>query len=290
MKPQLTDKGIQTGQRAFSGAGGMLTLTPDGTLYGAGWDLVYTYGVDYDPAEALAAPPVRIAEGVISAAAGYNYGLYVTRDGTLHFVGSSGLPYAERFAFDRKVREVFAEPDRDVFRLTDEAGENWIWGDNLSGELQETKLTPRAVLDDQTLAQRRGKAVWRYEKDGAEHCCKGILLECPGWEALGELRRRISGSEAYRRVSAEHGENNLLLKYIRRGVSEDRDIRSDNWSEADYESRKESTPAIPRQPGVRDLQVCSFCGRERTVTYTVGIYTVNRYLFSPVKSEKEKRI
>ena len=204
--------------RTLTGVGGRLTLTPTGELYGVGWDLAVPYGVDYDPADALAAPPVKIAEGVLSAAAGYNYGLYVTADGSLRFVGSSGIPYAERFAFDGKIREVFAEPDRDVFRLTDEAGGRWVWGDNLSGALQKTERTPRAVLEGQTLTQRCGRAVWRYERDGRERRCKGLLLEVPGWETLGELRRRVSESEDYRRLSAEYGENNLLLKYIRQGL------------------------------------------------------------------------
>ena len=58
--------------RTLTGVGGRLTLTPTGELYGVGWDLAVPYGVDYDPADALAAPPVKIAEGVLSAAAGYN--------------------------------------------------------------------------------------------------------------------------------------------------------------------------------------------------------------------------
>ena len=275
-------------ERTFTGLGGRLTLTPEGSLYGVGWDLVIPYGVDYDLAAALAAEPVKIAGDVVSAAAGYNYGLYVTSDGTLRFVGGSGIPYAERFAFGRGIREVFARPDRDVFRLTDEAGESWVWGDNLSGALQETERTPRAVLDGQTLTQRQGRAVWRCQLDGRERRCKGLLLEVPGWETLGKLRRRVSESEEYRRLSAEYGENNLLLKYIRQDLSPYRDIRSENWSEEEYNGMEECPNAIPRQPGVRDLCLEAFCGRERDVTYTVGIYTINRYLFQPIKNEGMK--
>ncbi len=273
--------------RSFSGLGGRLTLMPDGTLYGVGWDLAIPYGVDYDPAAALAAPPVKLAEDVISAAAGYNYGLYVTADAALHFLGSSGVPYAEYFAFDGTIREVFTEPDRDMFRLTDEAGDTYVWGDNYSGLLQKLALTPRAVLDGQTLASRRGKAVYRYSLNGTEYRCKGLLLEHAAWEIRGELHRQISESEEYRRLSAEYGENNLLCKYIQREVSPDRDIQSENWSEADYESLKEGPAAVPRYPGVRNLRVEAYCGKERDFRYTVGIYTVNRVLFRPIKIEKE---
>ncbi len=283
------NKRVLLRDRSFTGAGGRLMLTAESDLYGAGWDLSIPYGVDYDPAAALAAPPVKLAEGVISAAAGYNYGLYVTSDGALHFVGSSGVPYAERFAFDGKIREVFAEPDRDVFRLTDEAGDTYIWGDNLSGRLQPLKLTPRAVLDGQTLSSRRGRAVWRFELNGVERRCKGLLLEHAAWEIRGELHRRIGESAAYRRLSAEYGESNLLLKYIQRGVSEDRAIQSDNWSKAEYESLKEGPAAVPQVPGVRNLRLEAYCGKERVFHFTVGIYTVNRVLFRPIKIEQEAR-
>ena len=275
-------------ERSFSGVGGTLTLTASGDLYGAGWDLTVPYGVDYDPAAALAAPPVKIAEGVISAAAGYNYGLYVTADGTLHFIGSSGIPYPEYFAFDGRIAEVFAEPDRDVFRLTDGNGEAYVWGDNWSGSLQPIRLTPRAVLDDQTLSSRRGKAVWRYEKDGREYRCRGLLLEHATWEIRGELHRQISESDEYRRLSAAYGDGNLLLKYIQRGVSPDRDIRSENWSEADFERLEEVRDANPKRPGVRKLRLEAYAGKERDFRYTVGIYTMNRILFRPIKTESGK--
>ncbi len=273
--------------RIFSGIGGTLTLSADGELYGSGWDLSIPYGVDYDSAAALAAPPVKISEGVVSAAAGYNYGLYVTGDGALHFIGTSGIPFAERFAFDGRIAEVFAEPDRDVFRLKDEEGEDHVWGDNWSGRLQPFKLTPRAVLDDQTLISRRGKAIWRYELGGMEHRCRGLLLEHAPWEIRGELHRQVSESGEYRRLSSAYGENNLLCKYIRRSVSPDRDIQSENWSEDEYESLKEGLGVIPRRPGMRNLRAESYCGKERDIIYTVGIYTINRYLFQPIRIEQE---
>ncbi len=274
-------------ERVFSGVGGTLTLTSEGVLFGAGWDLVLPYGVDYDPAAALAAAPVKIAEGVVSAAAGYNYGLYVTEDGQLHFIGSSGIPFVERFAFEGRIREAFADPDRDVFRLTDENGDTYIWGDNWSGQLQRIKLTPRAVLDDQVITSRRGKAVWRYELNGVEQRCRGLLLEHAAWEIRGELRRQASERDEYRRLSATYGENNLMLKYIQCDLSQDRDIQSENWSEADYERLENGPSAVPQLPGVRNLRIEAYSGKERDFRYTVGIYTVNRVLFRPIKIKQE---
>ena len=280
------DKTVET-KFPSVGLGGKLWLSKEGVLTGAGWDLSIPYGVDYDQTAALAAPPVRIAEGVVSASAGYNYGLYVTADGKLHFIGSSGIPFAERFAFEGRIAEVSAQPDRDVFRLKDHAGETYIWGDNWSGRLQPLKLTPRAVLDDQTLTSRRGKAVYRYERFGTEHRCKGMLLEHAPWEIRGELHRQACESSEYRRLSAEYGENSLMLKYIQRSISPDRDIRSENWSEEVFESLEDGPGAVPQRPGIRDLLTEAYCGMERDISYTIGIYTINRYLFRPIRTEQE---
>ena len=271
----------------FSGTGGTLTLTPDGVLFGAGWDLTLPYGVDYDPAAALAAPSVKIAEGVISAAAGYNYGLYVTADGTLHFIGSSGLPFAERFAFDGRIREIFAAADRDVFSLTDEAGDIYVWGLNLSGELQPLELVPRAVLDDQRIVRRMGKAVWRYRQNGQEHRQKGMLAEHQAWELRAELRRRVSEDERYRVLSAACGEDNLLLKYVKRSASPKREVCSPNWSEEDFaRTEGEEGCVFPRAPGMRELRLEAWCGTEEELNYSVGIYTTNRVLYRPVKARQ----
>ena len=269
--------------RTFTGVGGTLTLTADGVLYGAGWDLSLPYGVDYDPAAARAAEPVKIAQGVISAAAGYNHGLYVTEDGQLHFIGSSSLPYPERFAFDGVIREVFAAPDRDVFRLVDDRGDAWVWGNNLAGELESWKAIPRAVLDDQTITPRWGKAIWRFRERGEERRCQGMLLEVCPWEILGEIRRQVSETDVCRRLSATYGENNLLFKYIKRAESPKREVRSPNWSEAEYEGTEKRGFPVPQRPGITDQRVEAFCCTERETTYTVGIYSVNQYLFTPIR-------
>ena len=267
--------------REFRGEGGTLTLSSEGILYGAGWDLVYAYGVDYDPAAALSAPPVKIAETVVSAAAGYNYGLYVTADGTLHFIGDSGIPYAERFAFDGRIRRVFAEADRDVFSLEDDKGDTWRWGCNFAFDLADRLLVPRAVLDDQVVTVKKGLAIWYYEADGRTHYRKGILCENVGSSTLGRLRRLAIRHEGYRRLSAQYGEDNMMLKYVLRNRSPKREIRSPDWSEEAYERAEDGD--IPFGPQVVNRHQCAYCGTAEDLTYSIGIYTENRYLFQPVK-------
>lgn len=279
----MVEKEQMKQNRVFSGVGGRLMLTPEGVLYGVGWDLRLPYGADYDPAAAMAAPPVRIAEGVISAAAGYNYGLYVTEDGALHFVGSSGLPFAERFSFDGQIREVWADPDRDAFRLKDEAGEAYVWGDNNTEILEPRRAVIRAVLDGQTVTRRMGRAIWRYRECGTERRSRGLLAEVPAWEVRAWLKRRVSEDAAYRALSDEYGEDNILLKYVRRDTSPQREIRSANWSETDYEKTPGKDNFVPGNPGIRERCIEAYFGVEFDLTYSVGIYTENRYLFEPVR-------
>ena len=265
----------------FHGEGGTLTLSAEGILNGVGWNLVYAYGVDYDPVAALSAPPVKIAENVVSAAAGYNYGLYVTADGTLHFIGDSGIPYAERFAFEGRIRRVFAEANRDVFLLEDEKGDIWRWGCNFASDLTDRIMKPQAVLDDQVVTAKSGKAIWCYEVEGQTHYYKGILYENVGCSALATLRQRAVLHEEFRRLSAQYGEDNMLLKYVLRSRSPKHEICSPNWSEDAYERAEDV--GFPFGPQVVNRRLCAYCGTAEELTYSIGIYTENRYLFQPIK-------
>ena len=265
----------------FHGIGGTLALSAVGILYGTGWDLVYAYGVDYDPTAALSAPPVKIAENVVSAAAGYNYGLYVTADGKLHFIGDSGIPYAERFAFDGRICRVFAEADRDVFSLEDEKGDIWRWGCNFACDLADRIMIPRAVLEAQVVTAKKGKAIWCYESEGQTHYCKSILYENVGSSALGTLKQWTVRQKEYRRLSAQYGEDNMLLKYVLRSRSPKREIRSPNWSDEAYERAEDG--GFPFGPQVVNRRKYACCGTEEELTYSIGIYTMNRFLFQPIK-------
>ena len=54
-----------------------------------------------------------------------------------------------------------------------------------------------------------------------------------------------------------------------------------------YESLEDGPGAVPQYPGVRNLRVEAYCGKERDIIYTIGIYTINRYLFRPIRIEQE---
>lgn len=272
-------------EREFYGEGGRLVLTDSGRLYGSGWNLTFLYSVDYSEEKAKAAAPVLLAENVISAAAGYNYALYVTDDGTLHFVGDSGIPYKERFSFEGKVREVYAEPDRDVFRLTDENGDRYIFGENRLGEIRPLIYKVHAVLDNQVVTLRDGELVWIYKQDGTECRRIGLLRNYLSFSQRGLLRMRISQTEFYQKLARQYGVHNIELKYVLRSKSEKRHIKSPDWSD-DLRRLEHLTSNIPHGPGITDIRKGPYNGIERDYHYSVGLLTTNYYLFRPVKLEE----
>ncbi len=274
--------------REFSGEGGRLILTADGILYGSGWDITFPYGVDYSEEKAKAAEPVKIAENVISASAGYNYALYVTEDGLLHFVGDSGLPFRERFYFDGKIKEVFAEPDRDVFSLFDEKGDKYVWGDNHCEYIMPSEHIIHDVVNDQKITLHDGKMIWEYKKDGKECRSKGELLNYPDSDRLGILKKRLGQTQMFKDLSKEYGADNIFFKYVLRSETEFRKIESPDWSSEEYEKLDELKTPYPHGEGITDVRRGAYSGREKDFIYSVGIYTFNYFIYRPVKLDDTK--
>ena len=274
-------------KREFYGEGGRLTLTEDGVLYGAGWNLTFPYSVDYSEEKAKAAAPVKIAENVTDAAAGFNYAIYVTDDGKLHFVGDSGIPFRERFSFDGVIRGVSAEPDRDVFYLTDENGDRYVFGYNAEGSLVPLEYTIHGVFDNQVVTMRDGVLVWIYKQDGKECRKIGPLLNYFLMEIRGVLRMRISRTKFYRDIVREYGEDNIEVKYVLRSKSEKRRIKSADWTN-DLRSLELLNDYIPHGRGITDIRRGPYIGIERDYTYSLGLLTINYFVYKPVKLDKSE--
>lgn len=274
--------------REFSGEGGRLILTADGILYGSGWDITFPYSVDYSEEKAKAAEPVKIAENVISASAGYNYALYVTEDGLLHFVGDAGLPFKERFSFDGKIKEVFAEPDRDVFSLIDEKGVKYVWGDNHCEYIMPSEHIIHAVVNDQKITLHDGQMIWEYKKNGKECRSKGLLLNFHDSEKLGIIKKRLGQTQMFKDLSKEYGADNIFFKYVLRSETEFRKIESPDWSLEEYEKLDELKTPYPHGEGITDVRRGAYSGREKDFIYSVGIYTFNYFIYRPVKLDDTK--
>ena len=274
--------------REYSGEGGKLILSDSGVLYGSGWDLTYAYGVEYSEEKAKAADPVMIAANVISAAAGYNYALYVTGDGKLHFIGDSGIPFKERFSFDGRIKEVFAKPDRNEFRLIDENGVSYAWGDNQSAGIFPLKQTIRAVVNDQIVTLKDGYLIWAYKQDGEERRCAGTLMNYPSSEKRGLVRMRLRYTKLLKDLCREYGPENLLYKYVLRSKSELRELVSPNWSPREYEKLNVCDLPHPHGPGITDIRHEAYWGVEKDYTYSVGIYSINYIIYNPIKIDAQE--
>ena len=134
--------------RISAGYDGILILLGDGRLFGFGNN---TQG-QYCPCHIgeKIEKPEKIADGVISAAAGYNYSLYLDTDGKIHFLGNSGIPFKERFTQgDLVLKEVYAKNDIDIFGAEDIYGNFYIWGDNHSEQIEP--IVVEHIMDLETI-------------------------------------------------------------------------------------------------------------------------------------------
>lgn len=81
-----------------------------------------------------------VAENVISAAAGYNYSIYLDRKGKIYFLGNSGIPFKKRFEQGNLVfKNVYAATDNDIFGAETQNGDFYVWGDNHSELIENFK-------------------------------------------------------------------------------------------------------------------------------------------------------
>ena len=206
----------------------------------------------------------------------------MTDDGKLHFVGDSGIPFKERFSFDGVIRGVSAEPDRDVFYLTDENGDRYFFGANPEGSVVPLESIIHAVYNDQVVTRRDGVLVWIYKQDGKECRKIGTLLNYFLMETRGVLRMRISRTEFYRDIAREYGEDNIEVKYVLRSKSEKRRIKSADWTD-DLHSLEVLNDHVPHGRGITDVRMGPYKGIERDYHYSLGLLTTNTFVYRPVK-------
>ncbi|MDE7432566.1 MAG: hypothetical protein K2N34_11735, partial [Lachnospiraceae bacterium] len=112
--------------RVYAGCNHVLILTGKGALYGIGKNDSGQLGI-HEKKEFTA--PHLLARNVKSAAAGYDYSIYVTNEGEVKLLGIG--EYAERFKGFSNAEEVFARNDRNVFWIKDANGQIYAFGENI---------------------------------------------------------------------------------------------------------------------------------------------------------------
>lgn len=267
--------------KIFAGNSGVLILTREGTLYGWGNNSQGQYGIVQQ--DMILDAPQKIAENVRSAAAGYNYSIYVTEEGQTVLLGNSGIPYIERFQGFDHAAEVYAAPDKDVFWIVSQTGGLYVWGQNNDGGIVSKTQTDCFRFAQTELEVEYLNGIYEIHVPetnpakaliGLKHSCISSYL----YSQLKQLSFELKQTETYEKYRNKFGEDNLSIEF-----EQIKDVvicskKGDNNYQR-LEDVKDFGAAPFTQYATTDVY---YERRTQKETYIPTIRMENRYIFNPV--------
>lgn len=187
--------------RAFAGKTYGLILTPEGILYGIGSNSAGQ--IQEDNWKDWYSQPVMMAENVISAAAGKDYTIYVTRDGQVQLRGRGEL--VERFTGFSDAKNVFADYQANIFWIQRADGAMFAFGEN--SDLQAASEQVWKTLPEQTSNVNTGVFMTPHTY-GYNQCQR----ECDETRQRELLKCRLEESGEYREAVERFGGNNVFIR------------------------------------------------------------------------------
>lgn len=128
-----SEKALKTPCRVFAGQNFALFLTKGGRLYGFGSNDTNSIAPGE---EREVRTPVLMAENIASAAAGYNYSIFLGKDGRIRLAGQSPIPYSRCLQFlGCEAVAVYADASCDTFWLRTKDGQLLSFGCNLREQI-----------------------------------------------------------------------------------------------------------------------------------------------------------
>ena len=243
------------------GYDGVLVLLGDGRLFGFGNNTQGQYcprriGEKIDK-------PEKIADNVISAAAGYNYSLYLDAEGKVHFLGNSGIPFKERFEQGNLVfKEVYAKNNDDIFWVVDEAGKSYIWG-----VINHNKKFLKKLQSVKTKLTVWNKRYWEWDSYKTQKYYREEFNHS-SYYGLDDIKLWLKSGSDYKGFINEYGEDNLQIEF---SILEKKIIDSKCKEEEDYANEE----------GI------DFNENNYIVTLQPVVYFLNRYIFQPLETKSE---
>lgn len=265
----------------FAGNSGVLILTQEGILYGWGNNSQGQYGIGQQ--DMILDIPQKIAENVRSAAAGYNYSIYVTAEGQTVVMGNSGIPYIERFQGFAHASEVYAASDKDVFWIVSQDGNLYVWGQNNDGGIMSKTQTECFCFEPQEIKVEYRDSIYEIHRVETKNR-RGVigLKHSRGFSNLDDKLKEISfelkKTKTYEEYRRKFGEDNLNIEFKQmKNVVVSSEEKNDNYSR--LENNKDFGTAPFTQDTITDIY-----SRKRTQkeTYIPTIRMENRYIFNPV--------
>lgn len=191
--------------KVFAGYAHALILFASGELYGIGNNDSGQLGAG---ADRYVEEPCLIARQVKSAAAGYNYSVYVTRDKEVKMLGTGR--FAEYFQGFSGAEEVFADGTRDIFFIKAEDGRLLAFGDN-----NVESIVPRSEQEVYRFQDERVEVSHWAFTSSMSIGTTGFSSWTNYYDDDEELRKlliqNLTEKEVYKEQVRLHSEDNLTL-------------------------------------------------------------------------------
>lgn len=258
--------------RIFAGYPGVLILMSNGDLYGYGNNDTGAFGEENYGSKLT--KPQLVAKNVKSAALGYNYSIYLTKEGKVELLGRSNIPFRERFGEIPDVDEVYAAGYKDVFWVKYKNGEFGVWGTNTDGWITEaTKLLlreyERIVVERDMYYRSRKRTIGH----GIGNIGGYIWIDAPSkhdsWISpnMQEFKREIQETNEFRMYAEKYSAANII--FISNKEKDMGEEEEKIYTEED------------------DWNVRITTSKAKKALYKMYIYFINNYLYYPTAIKKD---
>jgi len=262
--------------RIFAGHPGVLILMFNGDLYGYGNNDTGAFGEENYGI--LLTKPQLIAENVKSAALGYNFSIYLTKEGKVELLGKRrnvpsrvrspeildavNVPFRERFQGIPDADEVYASGSNDIFWVKYKNGKLGVWGTNTDGQIAEVTKLPLGEYDI-----REG---WKRLLGRLDRWCGNLI---------GAFRYfRFWIAPAMEKIEEVFQETEELRMYV------------EKYSAANIvlDLKKEKDMGEKRETIERETRQTLDCATYTTdVLYKIYMYYQNNYLYHPTAVQED---
>lgn len=250
--------------RIFAGHPGVLILMFNGDLYGYGNNDTGAFGEENYGI--ILTKPQLVAENVKSAALGYNFSIYLTKEGKVELLGKrTNVPFRERFQGILGADEVYASGSGDIFWVKYKNGELGVWGANTNGQIAEVTKVPlreyERIVEGYNSCSR-----WEKEKDmGTQGRSKIVDKTYSSWTVptMEEIKKEIQETDEFRRYAEKYSAANIIFaseKEKDMGEKKEKIQTSVNWTKTT---------------------------KSGEVLYKMHMYFVNNYLYHPTAVQED---
>ncbi|MBR4991004.1 MAG: hypothetical protein IKY96_07575 [Oscillospiraceae bacterium] len=205
---------LKAKKRLNERADGSLLLLGNGDLFAFGNNLSGRFGIEQPD---KLAEPVRIAEGIRSAALGDYHTVLVYRDGRAEVLGNSSM--SDRFACGFSAINVYAHPKKELFLLEDADGMYYFLGDNSSAFIPRMErillIVPPQVIKEEkhyNLLEVRHPYPWTSGEDVYQYLASVYRREDEEYSA----DESIQNSGWFKELLREYGEPNIRVEKVKK--------------------------------------------------------------------------